>query len=124
MSRRRRHEIVIPSEQPLALPDPPRTSASVLGLAFIGMGAAGIVYRLVTKRGGFVALFVSCVAISVGFSLSATRAVKGRSTQVHYVQRVVTEELDKLDPIGRAQVLAAVAGDEAQRYNVTKWWKR
>jgi len=123
MSRRRR-EIVIPSDQPLVLPDPPRATASVLGLAFIGLGAAGLVMRLLTKRGGFLALFVSCVAISVGFSLTATRAVKGRSTQVHYVQRVVTEELDKLDPIGRAQVLAAVAGDEAQRYGVRGWWKR
>jgi hypothetical protein len=122
MSRRR--AIVIPSEQPLSLPDPPRSGASVLGLAFIGLGAAGLVIRLLTKKGGFLALFASCVAISVGFSLTATKAVKGRNSQVHYVQRIVTEELDKLDPIGRAQVLASVAGDEAQRYGVTRWWKR
>ena len=121
MSRRR--EVVIPSE-PLVLPDPPRSAASVLGLAFIGGGAAGLVIRLLTKRGGFLALFASSVAISVGLSLTATKAVKGRSTQVHYVQRIVTEELDKLDPIGRAQVLASVAGDEAQRYGIRGWWGR
>ena len=121
MSRRR--EIVIPSE-PITLPDPPRTTASVLGLAFIGVGAAGLVIRLLTKRGGFLALFASCTALAVGFSLTTTKAVKGRSTQVHYVQRIVSEELDKLDPIGRAQVLASVAGDEAQRYGLNRWWKR
>jgi hypothetical protein len=121
MSRRR--EIVIPSE-PIALPDPPSNTASVLGLALIGAGAAGLVIRLLTKRGGFLALFASCVAISVGFSLTANKAVKGRSSQVHYVQQVVSEELDKLDPIGRAQVLASVAGDEAQRFRVNRWWGR
>ena len=121
MSRRR--AIVLPSE-PISLPDPPRTPASVLGLAFIGLGAAGLVIRLLTKRGGFLALFVSCAALSVGLSLTATKAVKGRSSQVHYVQRIVSEELDKLDPVGRAQVLASVAGDEAQRYGITRWWKR
>jgi len=123
---RRRREIVIPMQESAlpALPDPPRAPTSVLGLAFIGVGAAGLVLRLLTKRGGFLALFASCAAISVGFSLTATKAVKGRNTQVHYVQRVVTEELDKLDPVGRAQVLAAVAGDEAQRYGLTRWWKR
>jgi hypothetical protein len=96
----------------------------VLGLAFIGLGAAGIVMRLLTKKGGFLALFASCTAIAVGFSLTTTKAVKGRNSQVHYVQQVVTEELDKLDPIGRAQVLASVAGDEAQRYGIRGWWNR
>ena len=119
----RRKEIVIPYDVP-ALPDPPPAGTSVVGLALIGAGAAGLVIRLLTRRGGFLALFGSCVAISVGLSLTATKAVKGRSTQVHYVQRVVTEELDKLDPIGRAQVLAGVAGDEAQRYGIRGWWSR
>jgi len=121
MSRRR--EIVIPSE-PAQLPELPRSGASVLGLAFIAVGAAGLAIRLLTKRGGLLALFASCVAISVGFSLTATKAVKGRSSQVYFVQQIVTEELDKLDPIGRAQVLASVAGEEAQRYGIRGWWGR
>ena len=121
MSRNR--EIVIPP-QPAALPELPRSGASILGLAFIGVGAAALVIRLLTKRGGFLALLASCVAISVGFSLTATKAVKGRSSQVHFVERIVSEELDKLDPIGRAQVLASVAGDEAARYGVRGWWGR
>lgn len=120
----RRSQIIIPPSQPLPRPDPPRSGTSLLGLALIGMGATGLVIRLLTKRGGFLALFASCAAISVGFSLSATRAVKDREAHVHDVQTVVSQELDRLDPVGRAQVIAAVAGGEARRYSVRGWWGR
>lgn len=92
----------------LGLPAPGRED---VGWLLVGSGAIGALVALRKSRRGLVDWLLPLGLFGVGFGILLSQ----RRTRMDSAEEQIMAELDKLDPIARAQVLKAVAEEQLGR---------
>ena len=89
----------------------PMPSKDEIGWLLVGGGLLGSLVNLLRGRHGPVDWLVPLSLAGLGFGV----LLQGRQSDMDSAEKAILAELDKLDPIARAQVLKAVAKDEVGR---------
>lgn len=88
-------------------------AANVAGGAMMGFGLIGTVAAVRSRR--WWALGIPMLLLGGGLAVIARGLLGTRRERIDSVESVVRDELDKLDPIARAQVLRDVVAEQMAR---------
>lgn len=90
--------------------DDPTVDAAV-GLSLVGAGLGTVVVNLIRGKRSAWAYLLPAVFILGGIAVISGGAVSRRSDRIATAEDAVRDQLSRLDPIARAQVLKGVAGE-------------
>lgn len=82
-----------------------------IGWLLVGGGVLGAMITLLRDRRNFVDIAAPLGLIAIGSGV----LLKRRQTHMVTAEENIRSELDALDPIARAQILKAIAGDELRK---------
>lgn len=89
----------------------PKPSKEDIGWLLVGGGLAGSLVNILRGDRGLVDWLIPVSLAGLGFGVLLSH----RQSQMDSAEDTILAELDKLDPIARAQVLKSVAQDEVGR---------
>lgn len=88
-------------------------AANLAGGALMGLGFIGTVLAVRSRR--WWALAIPMLMLGGGLAVIARGVLGGRRERMDSVEATVRDELDKLDPLARAQVLRDVVAEQMSR---------
>lgn len=94
-----------------------QTTEAAAGAALFGLGTLAAALNLLAERRSAWAWALPAVLLSGGAALLVAAALEQRKGRILQAEEVVREELDRLDPVARAQVLKEVAEGEIARFS-------
>jgi len=90
--------------------DDPTVDAAI-GLSLVGAGLGTVIVNLIRGKRSAWAYLLPAVFILGGIAVISGGAVSRRSDRISDAEEVVREQLAKLDPVARAQVLRGAASE-------------
>ncbi len=99
-----------------SLPETQTTEAAA-GAALLGAGTLTAAFNLFAGRRSAWAWALPAILLTGGAALLVAAVLEQRKGRIMRAEEVVRTELDRLDPIARAQVLKEIAEDELARFS-------